>query len=154
MKPSLKTRKPVDQLRVVDLEAFPIWEFATDEEDDDNMDETWVRPVKAKSIPVDAHSLSVFAKFTTSSGVELKGMVGVNTAEEFEAVHAAVVTEENYIFIPWPGLTGAPELARNAAKELGIKATDLFPLTYRLAVVVDGEVNLRVGVYRYDERDV
>jgi hypothetical protein len=153
MKPSLKTRKPVDRLRVVDLEAYPIWEFATDEEDDEDKDETWVRPVKAKGIRLDAYSLSVFAKFTTPSGVELKGIVGVNTAEVFEAVHAAVVTEDDYIFIPWPSMPGAHRLARDAAKELGLKAEDLFPLTYRLAALVDGEADLREGVYSYEKSD-
>ena len=154
MKPSLKTRKPIDQLRIADLEAFPIWEFATDEEETEGQDETWVRPVKAKRIPVDAYSLSVFAKFTTPSGVELRGIVGVNTAEGYEAVHAAVLTEENYIFIPWPGMAGAQKLARDAAKELGLKAKNLFPLFYRLAVLIDHEGNPREGAYRYEKSDV
>lgn len=154
MKPSLKTRKLVDQLRVVDLETFPIWEFATDEEEHENQDETWVRPVKATRIPKDAYSLSVFAKFTTPSGAELKGIVGVNTAEGFEAVHAAVLTDENYVFIPWPAMAGAQKLARDAAEELGLKAKDLFPLSYRLAVIVDSEASPREGVYMYEKRDV
>ena len=97
MKPSLKTRKPVDQLRQIDLETFPVWEFATDEEGDEDQDETWVRPVRAKTIPGDAYSLSVSARFNTRSGVEFKGIVEVSTAEGFEAVHAAVLTEGSYV---------------------------------------------------------
>lgn len=29
---TLKTRKPIDKLRPADLRAYPIWEFADDEE--------------------------------------------------------------------------------------------------------------------------
>jgi hypothetical protein len=44
MPATLKTRKPVDKLTVGDLVAFPIWEFASDEESVEGQDETWVRP--------------------------------------------------------------------------------------------------------------
>ena len=42
-----------------------------------------------------------------------------------------------------------PNAAAEAAKELGLKAEDQFPLTYRLAVPVEGEVNVREGECRY-----
>jgi hypothetical protein len=148
MKPSLKTRKPIDQLRPADLEAFPVWEFV-DEEDEEGQDETWVRPVRAKQVPADSYSLSIAATLTTPKGVEYRGIVGVNTAEGFEVVHAAVLTEDNYVFIPWPGMAGAAKQARNAAKELGVRASELFPLAYRLAIPCAGEGSLREGVYRY-----
>jgi hypothetical protein len=149
VKPSLKTRKPIDQLRIADVEAFPVWEFATDEEGNEDQDETWVRPLPGKQIPGDAYSLSVLASFTAPTGAKYKGIVGVSTAEGFEAVHAAVLTHDNYVFIPWPGMAGASKMARDAAKELGSKAKDLFPLSYRLAVPVEGEAAVREGVYSY-----
>jgi len=149
MKPSLKTRKPIDQLRIDDVETFPVWEFTSDEEGHDNQDETWVRPVLVRHIPSNAYSLSVFASFTAPSGVEYKGIVGVSTAEGFEPMHAAVLTEEDYFFVPWPSMAGASKFARDTAKELGLKPKDLFPLVYRLAVPVEGETSLREGVYRY-----
>ncbi|MGL4574391.1 MAG: hypothetical protein ACRCV9_06340 [Burkholderiaceae bacterium] len=149
---SHKTRKPIDQLRPADLEAFPVWEFV-DEENEGSQDETWVRPARTKQVPTDGYSLSVAATLTTPKGVEYRGIVGVNTAEGFEAVHAAVLTEDNYIFIPWPGMDGAAQQARSAAKELGLKASELFPLTYRLSVPVLGEASLREGVYRYASSD-
>ncbi|WP_143006568.1 hypothetical protein [Aquimonas voraii] len=149
MKPTLNTRKPIDQLRPIDLETYPVWEFASDEEGDEDRDETWVRPVRVKQVPGNAYSLSVSAYLRTPSGAEYKGIVGVSTAEGFEAVHAAVITEGSYVFIPWPGMSGASKLAKEAAKELGQKANDLFPLTYCLAVLVTGETKLREGVYSY-----
>jgi len=153
MKPSLETRKPIDQLRIVDVETFPVWEFTSDEEGHNDRDETWVRPVQVRHISSNAYSLSVFASFTAPSGVEYKGIVGVSTAEGFEPLHAAVLTEENYFFIPWPGMASAPKFARDTAKDLGLKPKDLFPLAYRLAVPVEGETLLREGVYMYGKND-
>ena len=153
MRPTLKTRKPIDQLRPTDLQAFHVWEFASDEEGEDGQDETWVRPLAEKEVPRDAYSLSVAARLTTSTGVEYQGIVGVNTAEGYEAIHAAVLTDSAYVFIPWPSMAGASKLARGAAKELGLKAKELFPLTYRLVIPVKGEVEPREGVYRYESSD-
>jgi hypothetical protein len=153
VRPSLKTRKPIDELRITDVEAFPVWEFAADEEGDEDQDETWVRPLRGKQVPSDAYSLSVSASFTAPTGAEYKGIVGVSTAEGYEAVHAAVLTDDNYVFIPWPGMAGASKMARDAARELGAKAKDLFPLSYRLAVPIQGEATLREGVYSYGKSD-
>jgi hypothetical protein len=47
---TLKTRKPVDELLAEDLDAFPVWEFATDDEGAPERDETWVRPVRAAHV--------------------------------------------------------------------------------------------------------
>ena len=149
MKPSLKTQKPIDELRIADIEAFPVWEFATDEEGTDDQDETWVRPLQDKLIPSDAYSLSFSASFTAPTGAKYKGIVGVSTAQGFEAMHAALLADDYYVFIPWPGMAGASKMAGEAAKELGSKAKDLFPPSYRLAVLVKGEAALREGVYSY-----
>jgi hypothetical protein len=81
--PTPETRKPVDQLTPEDFAAFPIWEFAIDDEPSDTepeQDETWVRPVDASVAAVDAYSLLVAADFTTASGRPLQGFVGVTTA--------------------------------------------------------------------------
>lgn len=50
MRPTLKTRKPIDTLDAADLAKFPIWELASDEEDVPGRDETWVRPVDASFV--------------------------------------------------------------------------------------------------------
>jgi hypothetical protein len=56
MPATLKTRKPVNELTVEDLLAFPIWEFAADEEGAEGQDETWVRPVRHSQVPREAYS--------------------------------------------------------------------------------------------------
>ena len=153
MKPNRNTRKPIDKLSLADISAFPIWEFATDEEGVAGQDETWVRPLAAQEVPLDAYSLSVAADFTTPAGKAFRGIVGVNTSGEYEAVHAAVITKDGYVFIPWPAFDTALNEARSAAKQLGLNESELFPLKYRLAVRVQGEAIPRKGVYNYASPD-
>ena len=47
-----KIRKPVEKLTLDDFAAFPVWEFALDEESEPDQDETTVRPVPV-SVPLD-----------------------------------------------------------------------------------------------------
>ncbi len=143
----------MDQLRRVDLKTFPVWEFASDEESTEGRDETWVRPVQTEHVPDTAYSLSVAATLTTPEGVAYAGIVGVNTADGFETVHAAVLTEDNYVFIPWPGMAGASKFAQDAAKELRLRSEQLFPLAFRLVVTIQGESLPREGVYQYANSD-
>jgi hypothetical protein len=151
MKPTLRTRKPIDQLRLRDITAFSVWEFATDEEDRPGQDETWVKPVNSKVVPANAFSFSVAAKFKTASGMELRGIVGVNTMGSLEVIHAAVITEDNYVFIPWPGYPGARRSFQVASRELGISESDLFPLKYELLVPIEGVRETVHGEYAYGD---
>lgn len=151
MKPSLHTRKPVDQLRLPDITKFPVWEFATDDEATPGQDETWVRPVDTKVVPANAFSLSVAAKFRTASGGELSGIVGVTTFGGLEVTHGAVITEQDYVFIPWPGYDGACRSCQVAAHELGIPESELFPLQYELVVPVEGIRGTVRGEYAYSD---
>lgn len=38
--------KPVDELTIEDLKQNPIWEWAIDEAENEECDETWVKPVE------------------------------------------------------------------------------------------------------------
>jgi len=40
----MRKSKPVDELTIEDLQESPIWEWAIDEEETEEQDETWVRP--------------------------------------------------------------------------------------------------------------
>jgi hypothetical protein len=50
MQATIATRKPVDELTASDLEAFPVWEFAMDEEGVEEQDETWVKPGQRRDV--------------------------------------------------------------------------------------------------------
>lgn len=88
-RPTLKTRKPIDQLTASDLSAFPIWEYASDEEEVEDQDETWVRPVDAQVVRKGQWSLTVAAEFCTRTGTTFPGFIGVTTAEGIE-IYGAV----------------------------------------------------------------
>lgn len=38
--------KPIDELTIKDLKHNPIWEWAIDEKENEECDETWVKPVE------------------------------------------------------------------------------------------------------------
>jgi hypothetical protein len=139
---TLKTRKPIDQLSVGDLVAFPIWEFATDEEDSEGQDETWVRPVDARSIRKGLWSLSVATDYHTRAGASIAGFIGVSTAEGVEIDNAVLLPKGKYIFVD----VRSPASRRATAKALGLSVKDVFPLKFTLRVPIGREKTFRTGV--------
>jgi hypothetical protein len=151
MKPTLRTRKPVDKLRLEDIKAFPVWEFANDEEGIPGQDETWVRPIRTKVVPAGAYSLTVAARFKSSSGIAFHGLVGISTSGSLHVSHAAVLTETDFVFIPWPGYAGARQSCAAAARQLGLPESALFPLDYEVLAPVQGIKGPVRGRYTYSD---
>ena len=139
---SEETRKPIDQLTCEDLRAFPVWEFATDEEGVEGPDETWVRPLRTNRISKDAWSLSVASDFISPNGATFEGIVDVTTAVDDPCPAACLIVAGEYMYID-----GAPgSLERQVlAKKLGGAEVDMFPLKYTLRVLVEGESTYRTG---------
>ena len=148
------TRKPVTELTVEDFHAFPIWEFATDEEGVEGQDETWVRPVLRNQIPIGVYSHLVAAEFSTAGGVQLQGFMTVTTADGIEITPGAVVGEGFYHVLPGMSeeraqeedLTWAIQSRKEVVEALEGAAADVFPMVYRLHVAILGEETLRSGV--------
>ena len=115
MPATTKTRKPVNELSVGDLQTFPIWEFVTDEEGVEGQDETWVRPVRGSQIPMGAYSQLVAADFVTAGGVQLQGFMTVTTAEGIEITPGSLVGEGLYQVLPVTVEEQAWKEARNWA---------------------------------------
>ncbi|WP_242320340.1 hypothetical protein [Bacillus cereus group sp. BfR-BA-01349] len=44
--------KPIDELTIEDLKQNPIWEWAIDEEENEEHDETWVKPHRYQAKPI------------------------------------------------------------------------------------------------------
>jgi hypothetical protein len=152
--PTLKTRKPVVDLRVSDLRAFRIWEFAIDEEGETGQDETWVRPVSARIIPKDAYSQIASAEFCTATGRKLQGFMIVTTANEQVQIRAgAVMGRIRYRALP--RLSRKMAVRKKATWDVGLRdkllaaldshERDVFPLQYSLRVLIRGERSLRTG---------
>ena len=137
-----KIRKPVNHLTLADLERFPIWEFALDEEGVEGQDETWVRPVESNAIPRDSRSLTVSATFTLANGNIHHGVVGYSAADGMGSFECGVINSEGvYLFIPH---NFPPELPSFIAS-LGADVRGVFPMKYQLKVPVEGERDLRTG---------
>ena len=150
MQPTLETRKPVDSLDEIDLLMFPVWEFAIDEEGDDqreDQDETWVRPVDAKVSPQGEYSLIVAAKFLTSSGPQFPGLMIVSTTEGVEFLGGAILQKNEYIIVSTPVFWNANEDNEKLVAALGMSKSEVFPLSFKLEVRIDGETSHRVGEF-------
>ena len=147
MRPKLSTRKPIDGMTIEDLRAFPIWEFADDEEGVEGRDETWVRPVNARQVSRDAFSLSVASDFHTSSGAQFSGFVSVTTFGQVEIGCGVILANGKYIFVPAKENLFAERDFEQVASKLGMSITETYPLRFVLTVLLDGESNFRSGVF-------
>jgi hypothetical protein len=148
MQVNLNTRKPIDQLQPEDLSFFPIWEFATDEEENEEQDETWIRPVATQVIEPDCYSLSVAARFETISGQSILGCVGVTTANEFEFGDGVLLHNGKYIFVPSSDYFNADEDRKAVASSLQLAESQVFPLKFTLLVNVRDEQLPRKGEFK------
>ncbi len=59
--------KPVDELTIEDLRKHPIWEWAIDEEENEDQDETWVKPSKTNNFTEELNGSIVLGELTTNS---------------------------------------------------------------------------------------
>lgn len=154
---SLRTRKPVDKLTPADFDAFPIWEYALDEEADEDQDETWVRPVGRQHVPAGEYSQLVSAQFTTAAGKVRRGFMIVTTARvPIEITPGALVGSRLYAVLP--NMTRAQAKAvktpwsiqsRDAlVRKLRVSEDALFPMSYALDVLIGREKEKRTGVIR------
>jgi hypothetical protein len=139
MTTTFETRKPIDTITADDLEAFPIWEYCLDEEGIDGMDETWVRPVAAARVPLNDYSLTVAADLTPKSGPTTLGFVGISTVQPIEVAGIGFLTPE----YNWIQSTASGDERQTLAATVGAKIDDIFPITYRLRVPIEGETSRR-----------
>lgn len=135
---NLRTRKPVTGLAPADLEAFPVWEFAIDEEGAEGQDETWVRPIGSRGVPRGKYSLQVATEFRTACGQRYPAFSIVTTAQGQVEIQGAIL------------LIGGEYLPADDPDALlsctGLTATELFPMTFELRVLIEGEQERRRGV--------
>lgn len=134
---SLSTRKPVTELTSEDFAAFPVWEYAIDEETQEDRDETWVRPLNVRQIPTRGYSFQVAAELHAPCGRMFPGFCIVTTARGAVEVNGAVLLGEGaYLPTYFPDELG---------DHTGLSETDLFPLKFVLRVPVEGEQDVRTG---------
>lgn len=143
MSATLDTRKPIDSLTVDDLDAFPIWAFAMDEEEVVGRDETWVRPVASNTVPLGAYALSVACDFRGPTSHEFEGFVVLSTATAQANPDGVVLLYRGrYLSLS----LGTEAGRRRTADLLDLPIDEVFPLNYEVRVRVDGENEGRRGI--------
>jgi hypothetical protein len=139
------TRKPVHLLTRDDLSAYPVWEYA-DEEAVEGRDETWVRPVLGQVVPAGSYTL-VAVDFEAADGRRLQGYVFVSTLEGApDACQGVVWSGSAGFFVANPEAVVYESARAELLAGLGAHESELFPLTYRLRIPVEGVQGPSSGV--------
>jgi len=125
MKPTLATRKPVEELSATDLETFPLWEFAWDEEGDEDQDETWVRPVEGTVIPDLEASFCAGAVVRLRNGLVYPAVLFGETGSEVDGM--ALLTVGGRVLF---SVGDSKVELRSALKRLGLSQSAVFPVEY------------------------
>src|SRR5437660_2863671 len=141
----LRTRMPVDHLTPDDLAAFPVWEYASDEEGVAGRDETWVRPVDTSVVPKRSYT-HVAADFTAACGKQFAGFVTVSTLDgPADVCQGVILHDGGYLFISNPEASGFLESRESLLTALHMTEPELFPLKFRLRVAVAGRAKYSGG---------
>jgi hypothetical protein len=136
----------VTALRPGDLERFPIWEFALDEEGEAGNDEETMRPRPdlQRADPEDGLFI-VRAEFVAADGTRFDGFVSVQHEPHVGHVQPTIVTDRGQVRF-WFGLIPPRSgVLATAYSTLGKSAPELFPIRYRAVVEhgggpLDGEL--------------
>jgi hypothetical protein len=142
---SLNTRKPVGKLNRKDFDAFPIWQYADDEEGHEDRDETWVRPVDGTSVPRRAYC-HVAVDFITPIEKKFFGFVTVSTLDgPPEVVQGTILHNRKSLFISNPEAFCFDDSRRDLLVGLGLTEDQVFPISFTLRVPVVGHVKYKGG---------
>jgi hypothetical protein len=140
----VKIRKQVYQLTPEDLNKFPVWEFASDEEDRENQDEATVRPYEVSGALEPSDGMFVVrAVFSLADGSSAEGYLTppMHGDKEMGTLQPVVVTNEGQIGF-WCGVTApSSEWLKNSYHLLKRGSEKVFPLRFQSDVVLtDGPV--------------
>ena len=128
----MSNAKPIDALSVDDLRIHPIWEYATDCEEEH--DETYVRPVMAATVPEDPHVVYHAAcEVTTANGRSYSGFISICNGVLHHEAPVVLGGGDQY----WPL---DPRFCLHFAKKFegffGVPYDSLFPVQWRLLASV------------------
>ncbi|OFD49372.1 hypothetical protein BWGOE3_23330 [Bacillus mycoides] len=94
--------KPVDELTIEDLKQNPIWEWAIDEEENEECDETWVKPVETINFTEELNGSIVLGELIIHNDEKFPMMCSIDI-ENTEVLISSVVfyneKEDEYIAI-------------------------------------------------------
>lgn len=135
-----KVRKQLDQLKLDDLKEYPVWEFATDEEDEYDQEETTIRPWLGREQPNPREGIfAVLTEFTTASDRKFLGFSTPSDMNDFGYIQPTIITDSGKHVGFWQGMykPSTAELKR-FYEDLSVDAKNLFPLRYKAVVEARG----------------
>ncbi|KWU55011.1 hypothetical protein AWW70_25740 [Bacillus mycoides] len=98
----MSNSKPIDELTIEDLKHNPIWEWAIDEEDNEEHDETWVKPAATSNFTEELKGSIVLGKLLLHNGEKFPMMCEINIENDEVFISSVVYyneTEDEYIAI-------------------------------------------------------
>lgn len=135
--------KPVDELTISDFKESPIWEWAIDEEENEDQDETWVRPSETKNFTEELNGSIVSGELSTNDGEKFPMMCSLDV-------------EDNELFISSVVFYNKREDEYYALEEV-VKTIQL-PLSINIVLKINGKNQLlnftanKVDIYKNNIR--
>lgn len=138
----LSVRKPFSRITRADFAAFPVWEWADDEEGVEGQDESFVRPTTHATVPkADFAQFLVQSKVRLRNGTEMAGCVEVTVqGRRVHCVPTVVFMLDRHL--DFVGLETTRLLSRYT------KTSNNFPVKWELSVPLAGQKKARAGRVR------
>lgn len=137
----MKIRKQIDELTLDDLHRFPIWEYALDEEDVEEQDETTVRPCDVSGVldPSDGMYI-VKAAFTFADGSKMLGYL--NTPFEgdnnLSTLQPVIITATGQVGFWYGAIFPTAEELKQSYQLLDRDVKQVFPIQFNSVVELSG----------------
>jgi hypothetical protein len=132
-------RKQVYELTPADLERFPIWEHALDEEGEEGQDEATVKPRPDLEVADPGEGMLVArAALVAGDGTRYDGYVYPGHAQDPGLLQPTIVTDEGQVNFWLGGVAPRDGALERAYALLGKTADELFPVTYSAVVRYEG----------------
>jgi len=134
-------RKQVYELTRQDLDRFAVWEFALDEEGDPGQDEATVKPRPDLDPGVEPEDglFVVRAEFKAADGSAFEGFVTPEPNGDLGAIQPSVVTSQGHVSFWFGGVKPEAQVIEQSYAILGAERGELFPITFRTSVPVNGK---------------
>ena len=135
----MKIRKQVYELTISDIEEFPVWEFASDEEGDDGQDEATVRPLEFNA-PLDPSDgmFVVQSEFLLADGTKMQGYLSPAPKNELAYIQPIIITENGQIMFWYGIMKPLQEKITSNYSSLGKSSEQVFPLIFKSKVDILG----------------
>ena len=142
------TVKPYAKLTRADLEQSPIWEWVPEDDAVDaseSIDESYVGPTDLVEIPTDT-----FGQFIVAATIDLRSGDRHPGIAEVTTDHGAISIEPTTVFLLDRHLQ-IPGVETNRLLTRYTKSKDNCPVSWSLAVLLQGETEVRTGEIRHGD---